>query len=35
MFDIPAKWSAFGWEVKIIDGHDMNQIVKLSIGWTQ
>ena len=27
MFDIPAKWKAFGWNVKEIDGHDMNEIV--------
>ena len=27
MFDIPAKWKAFGWNVKEIDGHDMTQIV--------
>ena len=27
MFDIPAKWKAFGWNVKEIDGHDMEQIV--------
>ena len=28
MFDIPAKWSSFGWDVKEIDGHDMNQILE-------
>ncbi len=27
MFDIPAKWKAFGWNVKEIDGHDMTEIV--------
>jgi transketolase len=27
MFDIPAKWRAFGWNVKEIDGHDMNDVV--------
>ncbi len=27
MFDIPAKWRAFGWNVKEIDGHNMNEIV--------
>ena len=27
MFDIPAKWKAFGWNVMEIDGHDMEQIV--------
>ena len=27
MFDMPAKWKAFGWNVKEIDGHDMTQIV--------
>ena len=27
MFDIPAKWRAFGWNVMEIDGHDMNEIV--------
>ena len=32
MFDIPAKWSAFGWAVKVIDGHNMNDIVE-SINW--
>ncbi len=32
MFDIPAKWSSFGWAVKVIDGHDMNEIVD-SIAW--
>tara|TARA_B110000444_G_scaffold261552_1_gene315172 strand:- start:20880 stop:21707 length:828 start_codon:yes stop_codon:yes gene_type:complete len=26
MFDIPAKWKAFGWTVKEIDGHNMNEI---------
>ena len=28
MFDIPAKWKSFGWDVKEIDGHDMNEIVE-------
>lgn len=28
MFDIPAKWKAFGWNVKEIDGHDMDDIVE-------
>ena len=28
MFDIPAKWRAFGWNVMGIDGHDMNEIVE-------
>jgi len=28
MFDIPAKWRAFGWNVKEIDGHDMEEIVE-------
>ena len=28
MFDIPAKWKAFGWDVKEINGHDMNEIVE-------
>ena len=27
MFDIPAKWKAFGWNVKEIDGHNMNEII--------
>jgi len=27
MFDVPAKWSGFGWAVKEIDGHDMEQIL--------
>lgn len=27
MFDIPGKWSSFGWNVKEIDGHDMGQIL--------
>tara|TARA_Y100000589_G_scaffold332284_1_gene391147 strand:- start:609 stop:1442 length:834 start_codon:yes stop_codon:yes gene_type:complete len=27
MFDIPAKWEAFGWNVKEIDGHEMTEIV--------
>tara|TARA_B110000003_G_scaffold95476_1_gene97589 strand:+ start:188 stop:1012 length:825 start_codon:yes stop_codon:yes gene_type:complete len=28
MFDIPAKWRAFGWNVKEINGHDMNEVVE-------
>ena len=32
MFDIPAKWNSFGWAVKVIDGHDMNEIVE-AIAW--
>ena len=28
MFDIPAKWKAFGWNVKEIDGHNMNEVVE-------
>ena len=28
MFDIPAKWKSFGWEVMEIDGHDTEDIVK-------
>tara|TARA_B100001287_G_scaffold112604_1_gene94856 strand:+ start:123 stop:956 length:834 start_codon:yes stop_codon:yes gene_type:complete len=27
MFDIPAKWEAFGWNVKEIDGHEMTEII--------
>ena len=27
MFDIPAKWRSFGWDVKEIDGHNMEDIV--------
>ena len=27
MFDIPAKWQSFGWDVKEIDGHKMEEIV--------
>ena len=27
MFDIPAKWQSFGWDVKEIDGHNMDEIV--------
>ena len=27
MFDIPAKWHSFGWDVKEIDGHNMDEIV--------
>ncbi len=27
MFDIPAKWKAFGWNVLEIDGHDMAEVV--------
>ena len=32
MFDIPTKWRSFGWEVKEIDGHNMEEIVS-SIEW--
>ncbi len=32
MFDIPAKWAAFGWAVKVIDGHNMTEIVD-AIQW--
>jgi transketolase len=32
MFDIPAKWNAFGWAVKVIDGHNMSEIVG-AIDW--
>ena len=28
MFDIPAKWQSFGWEVMEIDGHNTEDIVK-------
>ena len=28
MFDIPAKWKAFGWNVKEIDGHNMDEVVE-------
>ena len=28
MFDIPAKWKAFGWSVKEINGHNMNEVVE-------
>ena len=28
MFDIPAKWRSFGWNVKEINGHDMNEILE-------
>ena len=27
MFDIPAKWSSFGWSVKEINGHNMKEIM--------
>ena len=27
MFDIPAKWRSFGWNVKEIDGHNMAEIM--------
>ena len=27
MFDIPAKWKAFGWNDKEIDGHNMEEVV--------
>ena len=32
MFDVPAKWNAFGWAVRVIDGHDMNDILD-AIQW--
>lgn len=32
MFDIPAKWVSFGWAVKEIDGHDMEEILE-SLDW--
>ena len=32
MFDIPAKWNSFGWAVKVIDGHNMSEIVS-AIEW--
>ena len=28
MFDIPAKWRSFGWDVKEIDGHKMKDIIE-------
>ena len=28
MFDIPAKWQSFGWEVMEIDGHNIEDIVR-------
>ena len=28
MFDIPAKWRSFGWDVKEIDGHNMENIIE-------
>ncbi|MEC7255307.1 MAG: transketolase [Candidatus Thermoplasmatota archaeon] len=28
MFDIPAKWRSFGWDVKEIDGHNMRDIIE-------
>ena len=28
MFDIPAKWRAFGWNVKEINGHNMSEVVE-------
>ncbi len=28
MFDIPAKWDSFGWDVMEIDGHDMDDVVR-------
>ena len=28
MFDIPAKWQSFGWDVMEIDGHDMDDFVR-------
>jgi transketolase len=32
MFDVAEKFAAFGWAVKEIDGHDMNQVVE-AINW--
>ena len=32
MFDVPAKWNAFGWAVREIDGHDMKDILD-AIQW--
>ncbi len=28
MFDIPAKWRSFGWDVMEIDGHNTGEVVK-------
>ena len=28
MFDIPAKWRSFGWDVMEIDGHNTEEVVK-------
>ena len=28
MFDVAAKWHGFGWQVKEIDGHDMQEILE-------
>ena len=28
MFDIPAKWKSFGWDVMEIDGHNTEEVVK-------
>ena len=28
MFDIPAKWQSFGWDVMEIDGHNMDDVVR-------
>ena len=28
MFDIPAKWQSFGWDVMEIDGHDMDDVIR-------
>ena len=28
MFDIPAKWQSFGWDVMEIDGHDMDDGIR-------
>ncbi|DAC58126.1 MAG TPA: transketolase [Candidatus Poseidoniales archaeon] len=28
MFDIPAKWESFGWDVMEIDGHNMDDVVR-------
>lgn len=32
MFDVPAMWKAFGWAVKEIDGHDIEEILE-GLAW--
>lgn len=32
MFDVTSKWKAFGWAVKEIDGHDMQEILE-GLNW--